>query len=321
MDVRFEPVLDNYGFDTTAMPEWLMVPVGDDKPIWLVNGADLTVTSTAPGIASVTVAKDIVATRPTWRTLRIKGKMQGRAFIEVRQGNQIIKRLQVSVKPPITLKISFHFVSDNAKPINHATNRKPEELDEMIFWLNQIFTPQTNITFQKKNHFLLKFNRDMGDAVNYNTDYQGRPIAGHEWELVTAKRDVTAHLNVFFVWKNEFVTKTKQGKLEKGGGAIGYSVGGRDCLVEDWDGRMDRDNDGEYDNGSPTWENARMLAHEIGHLLGVDDVKKTRKIRNPITNDIEDIAVNRRYIMGSGPFIPKNHANIMSAIAKKISGK
>jgi hypothetical protein len=274
MNIRFEPVLENFGFDPTATPDWMMIPLGEDMPIWLVDGAGLAVTSTSPGIATVTVDNKAAAHRPTWRILRIKGKAEGRTFIEVRREKQLVKRLEVAVKPPITLKISFHFVSDNAKPINHATNRKPEELDEMIFWLNQIFTPQTNIRFEKKNHFPLKFNKDMGDAVNYNMDYQtGRPLAGHEWETVIAKRDATAHMNIFFVWRNEFISKTDRGKIEKSG-ALGYSVGGRDCLIEDWDGFMDRDEDGAADN-SPAWENARMLAHEVGHILGIGDVNKT----------------------------------------------
>lgn len=332
MNIYFESILPNFGFDGTASPQWLMVPHREAQPIWLVNGADCTITSRSPAIATVSVDNEnrSLITRqglnsmtinqiPERQILRIRGNAPGRTFIEVRQGKQLIKLLEVSVKSPITLKLSFHFVSDNA---NHSTKRTPEELKDLISILNQIVTPQTNIIFQKKNHFLLKFNRDLGDAVNYNMDYQaGRPMKGHEFDLVTSKRDSSAHINIFFVWENEFIDKTQQGKLIKSG-ALGYSAGGRDILIEDWNGLMDRDNDNKADNfNSPAWENARMLAHEIGHVLGIADITKTRKVRNFTTNHIERIAVNANYIMGSGPFIPKNHANIMSAIARQIEGK
>lgn len=180
MSIKFEAILENYGFDSSATPEWLMIPLEDHKPIWLVDGAGLTVTSTAPGIASVVVEDKTAPALPTWRVLTIRGNMAGRTFIEVRRGRELVKRLEVSVKPPITLKISFHFVSDEA---GNTTKRTPQELDEMMFWLNQIYTPQTNITFQKNNYQPLKISKNFGTAVNHRTDIYGKPLEGHEWGL------------------------------------------------------------------------------------------------------------------------------------------
>lgn len=321
MSVRFEAYRTNEGFDESATPNWIMVSLKNRNRVWLIGEEGLTVTSTAPGIASVEVEYvDPLIKRPNETLLNITGNASGRTFIEVRKGKLFLGKLEVSVKSSVTLNVSFHFVSDNANPINHATNRKPEELSEMISILNSIYVPQTNISFKLKNYSLLKFNKNMGDAVNYNMDYQtGKIMKGHEWDMVVAKRDRSTHINVFFVWKNEFVSKTDKG-LETSG-ALGYVIGdGRDCLVEDWDGFVDRNNDGTAEN-SPAWENARMLAHEIGHVLGIFDITKTRRIRIPQSRQRMRVLVNDHYVLGSGPFIPKNHSNIMYSIAKQIAGK
>lgn len=321
MTVILEPIFDNFGYDPNVAPAWVMIPVKNQLPIWLVGGEmGLTATSTAPAVAEASIENTVDSSTPDRRVLQIKGKAVGTAFIDLRHGSKIVKRLEISVKPPVTLKLSFHFVSDSAKPINHSTTRTPIELGPMISWLNMIFTPQTNITFEKKNHFFLKFSEDLGDAVNFNRDAQGRIMKGHEWDKVIVKRDANAHINIFFVWRNELLTTNQKGKVIDAGGAIGYSFYGRDCLIEDWDGFMDRNNDGQADD-SPVWENARMLAHELGHILGIADVGKTRKIKHPITRKTEETVVNGHYVMGSGPFIPKAHANIMHSIAKQIAGK
>lgn len=321
MSVRFEAYRANEGFDDSATPNWIIVPLKGENKVWLIGEEELTVTSTAPGVASVEIEYvDPLIKRANENLLRISGNAPGRAYIEARKGKTLLGKLEVSVKSPVALDVSFHFVSDSAKPVNHTTNRKPEELAEMVSILNSIYIPQTNVSFKLKNYFLLKFNRDMGDAVNYNIDYRtGKPMKGHEWEMVVAKRDRSAHINVFFVWKNEFVSRTDKG-IEKSE-ALGYIIGdGRDCLVQDWDGYLDRDNDGTPEN-SPAWENARMLAHEIGHVLGIYDITKTRRVRIPQSRQSIRVSVNDHYVLGSGPFIPKKHSNIMHSIARQIAGK
>lgn len=130
-------------------------------------------------------------------------------------------------------------------------------------------------------------------------------------DLVVSRRDSSSHINIFFVWQLELGEKRDR--------ALGAALG-RDALIEDWDGEMDRNNDKVQDD-SPAFENARALAHEIGHILGIDDATKTRKIRNHTTRHPEEVSVNAHYVLGSGPFIPKQHANIMNAIAKQIVGR
>lgn len=321
MGIRFEAYRANEGFDNSVVPNWIIIPLKGKNKVWIIGEEGLTVKSTAPGVAAVEIEYvDPIIKRSNENLLSISGNAPGRAFIEVRKGNVLLGKLEVSVRSPVALNVSFHFVSDNAKPLNHTTNRKPEELSEMVSILNSIYVPQTNISFKLKNHFFLKFNKDMGDAVNYNMDYRtGKLMQGHEWDMVVAKRDRSAHINVFFVWKNEFVSRTEKG-IEKSG-ALGYIIGdGRDCLVEDWDGYLDRDNDGTPEN-SPVWENARVLAHEIGHVLGIFDITKTRRVRTPQSRQSIRVSVNDHYVLGSGPFIPKNHSKIMYSIAKQIAGK
>ena len=75
MNIKFEPTSENYGFDPTATPDWIMIPVGAEKTVWLADGAGLTVASASPGIAAVTDNNETDPTRPNRRTLRINGRM------------------------------------------------------------------------------------------------------------------------------------------------------------------------------------------------------------------------------------------------------
>ncbi len=297
-----------------------MAALNEEKSVWLTDGNGLTITSLFPGIASVTVENQNPLSIPSKRRLIVKGNMPGRTFIQISDKKRLIKQLEVSVKSPITLKLSFHYVSDDG---GHGTDRNPNDLGKTIEALNSIFTPQTNISFVEKAHFFLDLERDLGIAVNYNVDYvKGVNLKGHEFDLVTSKRDRSAHINIFFVWLNEFVSIYKKGQkpVTETGNAIGYSVGGRDIIIQNWNGLMDRDKNRIQDN-SIIWENARLLAHEIGHVLGIHDVVKMKKRFNPTTRIMENFTANANYVLGAGPFIPKNHANIMHTIAKQIVGK
>jgi hypothetical protein len=314
MNPRFEHVLDNYGFDPFATPQWLMVPLHDIKPLWLVDAKGLTVRSSAPRVAAVAV--EPVPAADNRSILRVEGKAAGRALVEILQGQRVLKTLAVTVRRRVTLGLSFHFVSDSAKPVAHSTVRAPADLAVMLLELNRIYEPQTNITFTKKNHFLQKFDKDFGRAVSYKTDSQDRPLKGHEYSLVTSRRDAAAQINVYCVWENGLFYEDTRGKLNEVS-ALSYATR-RNIMLGDWDGYEDRNRDGVADN-NPEWENARMLAHEIGHILGIADVTKTRKPARTLRHAAR-VVVNPHYVMGSGPFIPKVHSDIMFAIAQQIVG-
>jgi hypothetical protein len=344
MTITFEPILDNYGFDDSAFPPWMMVGVRSSLPIWVLNAAGATVVSRSPGIASVAFEEptpnqgrfgstQIASTAQAAQTLtarrimRIKGHAVGRTTVDISQAGRVVGQLEVAVKPAVTLSITFHFVSDSATPVAHSTQRTPAELREMMAILNGIYTPQTNIQFVMRRDKPLKLKGDLGAAVNFNMNNRGEWMRGHEWSLVTANRDPSAHINVFFVWRNEFRLQNERGRIVTSG-AIGYVAGDRrDILIQDWDGMQDRNEDGDRDM-PPSWENARMLAHEIGHVLGIDDVKATRRARRGSATNRwmfpavhGRVNVNDHYVLGSGPFIPKAHANIMSSIAQQIAGR
>ena len=73
------------------------------------------------------------------------------------------------------------------------------------------------------------------------------PRSEHEWDVVTAKADSTADLNIFFVWEYEQDETPNVDNVEAG-------TLGSNCIFEDVIARPSES----------------TLSHETGHFLGAD---------------------------------------------------
>lgn len=240
---RFVPNTKNDGFDATASPPWLMVPVGGVKSIRVLNAHNLDIVCVNPAVAEIQVY-------PEWdpatgRTLKIRGIVKGVTFIEVRQAGRLLARLQVAVKTQKVVKITFNFVSDNT---GRGTTRNPAEVDGWVSKANAILLPQANVKIVKHNvNPNVVVNQNLGNVVRFSSHLPGVAASEHEWDVVTARRDGTADLNVFFVWEYE-----QDATPDEDNTAAGTSGG--NCIFEDNTGRQTHD----------------TLAHEVGHHLGAE---------------------------------------------------
>ncbi|MFO1372587.1 MAG: peptidoglycan-binding domain-containing protein [Candidatus Competibacteraceae bacterium] len=239
----FEQKKPKDGFDGTVSPPWQMVPVNDDKTVILKNADGLSVISRNPAIATVEdVPKCFLH---GGRELIIRGKMKGTTFIDVKNGAQILAMLEVAVKNKKTVRITFNFVEDK---VGHKTTRSMGDVDTWVKNANTLLTLQANVEVIKQNVRNVKIDQDLGPVVRYSKHLPGVNPKEHEWDVVVAKRDNTADLNVFFVWEYE-----QDATPEIDDSADAATAGGN-CLFED----------------NITYQTHETLAHEIGHHLGVD---------------------------------------------------
>lgn len=310
MKTYFEPVISNFGFDNSVNPDWFLVLLNDRKPLRLINGEGMTVISLSPSIATVAVLEgnkalpvDVRAYKNSVRIpdssqrqiIVVKGNSFGRTVFEVRKNNELVTRLEVSVRPKVTLRLSFNLVADRSK----QTVRTKAEVEDILKLLNSTYLEQTGIEFTANQISQLRFDKQFGSAVNYKTDAYGKTLPGHDWDLITSKRDKSAHINIYFVWDLEVSDKNT---------SVWGLTSNRDCFISD--------------QRVSILESTQTVGHEIGHVLGIDDLTKTKRQRNPVTNRMERVLVNAdNYTLGYGDFIPRHQANIMWEIARQIAGK
>ena len=114
------------GFDFWATPSWQMVPVGGIRFVVLRDAVGLAVNKTNPAIALEEIGPeqlphdlctDIV---PTDRAFRLHGLHGGSTEVRATRNGTLVTELKVSVRDPIVVLVSFHFVRDSA---GHHTNR------------------------------------------------------------------------------------------------------------------------------------------------------------------------------------------------------
>ena len=221
MKTYFESILPNFGFDDSINPAWFMVTLDDRKPILLNNGGGLTITSLSPSIATIALveartpvpretqaykASVQIGNQSEPQILAVRGNSFGRTFLEVRENNRSVTRLEVSVRPKVTIKLTFNLVADKLR----QTVRTESEIEDIITILNSTYLEQTGIEFVNNKIARLKFDKDFGFAVNHRADDYGKPLTGHEWDLITSKHDKNSHINLYFVWKLEYTNKNTE---------------------------------------------------------------------------------------------------------------
>lgn len=250
MAVKFNSSGTNDGFDDKATPNSLVVPLSGSKDINVTDASGLSIASLNPGIAYF--SEKTSSASGTTRMLTITGKMKGHTFIEIRDAQKRLQaRLEVFVKTLKKIGVAFNYVEDSAK---HKTVRAKAEADTFIKEMNEIYLPQANIQFVKESAGDVKINKDLGSVVRFSAHLKGVPKKEHEWDTVVAKGNKKAKFNIFFVWEYE------QDNTPNKDNAGGASIAGN-CLFED----------------NVSGNASRNLAHEMGHLLGCDDIYDAAK--------------------------------------------
>ena len=223
------------------VPPWQMVPIGGSKIVSVVN---------ANQVASVT-SRNVNVARVLFlgTAVQIFGVSHGTTLIKLRDANgRVLARLDVSVKRKKIVRTSFFFVDDNA---NHKSTRSLSDADAAITGMNDVWLPQANIQFVKKNVTKpLTFNRNFNTEVRFTSHLPGVAVAEHEWDIVVARRDFGADFNVFFVTEYEDDTNLTTDNADAG--TLAHQ---KSCLCDD------------TLNGHGL---GVVLAHEAGHNMGLD---------------------------------------------------
>ena len=240
LKVEFKESAVNNGFDDTTHPRWLVVPV-NNSPNTKMAVAEITPSSGASHVdfqvantnkATVSPATAFSASQ----TATLTGQAKGETALDARTGGSVCTTLNLAVKDKKSVKVAIHFMKDNA---GHSTTTS--DADAIINHLNTVFTPQANVVFVKHSADSPTVPKDLGPVVEW---YATEPA--NEWDdVVTAARDATADVNLYFVWEYE-----QDGTPDTDNANAGTL--GTDCLIEDNRG-------------------TRTIPHEVGHALGLAD--------------------------------------------------
>ncbi|MDW3191834.1 MAG: DUF4157 domain-containing protein [Cytophagales bacterium] len=220
------------GYDASAAPNWLVVPVNGRRRADVAitpAGTVPTYVSDTPGVATVHTTDDGIV---------VTGVGVGTANITARNGPTILATLRVSVKAQIDRSVAFHYVSDSraaAAGGPHSSNGAPSG-DEMRSLLNRVWHRQANIRFTDAGFHNVVVPGDLGAAVEWQT-----ALGGGEWHTVTAT-GTGADYNVFRVWDY----------LQDGRGTNGGANLGNNTMIAD-----------------ATCGDGWGLPHEAGHYLGL----------------------------------------------------
>lgn len=256
-----------YGFDGSCTPSFQMIPHGDIRSVWLYDSDGMDVKSVVPGIVGI---EELASPTKNLRIFKLKGLMAGRTFVEVRKNSTLMTRLEAVVAPEMTFTASFNYVSDRENIPNkgwttrHKTVRDKDHLDDMIEAANKIFVNQINVRMIKKSVRDVVIDRNLGDTIDYAND----------WNLLVSKGDKSATLNVYFVWQ-----------LDDAAGAWLN----RTVMVQD-----------ELGDVAPE----AVLAHEIGHFLGMPDENRSKKAKG--------------FLMSTGSRLRRNEMLAMRKILANI---
>lgn len=256
------------GFDGSCTPSFQMIPHGDIRSVWLYDSDGLDVKASAPGIVAI---EELFSPTVNLRIFKLRGLMNGKTYIEVRKKSALMTRLEVVVVSPMSFTVSFNYVSDRENnagklaPPRRSTVRRKDDLDGMIEAANYIFINQINVRMIKRDVRDVVIERNLGDSIGYPDD----------WNLIASKGDKTATLNVYFVWQQD--------------GGAGLALN-RTVMIQD-------------DLGEGV-EPKAVLAHEIGHFLGMPDENRPSKADG--------------FLMSSGSRLRRNEMLAMRGVLRNI---
>lgn len=264
MSALFREIQPHTGFDRFVNPNWQMVPVSGFRILLLQGAGGAPVNSSDPRIATVAVAQVLGA-----QFVRINGMRVGSCQIRVGSGPIFDVVLNVSVKNKKRVRTSFHYVDDGRV---QKTARRIGDLDDMLAAINQIWLPQANIEIARHSAAPLRIAQNLGKVVRFSAHLKGVARRQHEWDVVTAHADRTADFNVFFVkeYEQDYMPLRDQ---------TGAATLDGNCIFED-------------ETLDPA---SLLLAHELGHYLGIDDTDNQRELMFGWS--------------ARGIFIPRRHTN------------
>jgi hypothetical protein len=282
---QFRKVYTLQGFDREAVPRWQMVPMTESRYIVLRGGAGLAVTSADPAIATVTeiARRDLPigsfneAFQASDRFFRLDAVAWGITRIQAKTAAGVIDvELEVDTKNLKTVRVAFNFVRDNA---GHHTSQVPASAAQWVVDLNRfIFKVQANVEILSHSARWVDVAQNLGDVVRFSSHLPTVAAAQHEWDVVVARGDPTADLNVFLVWEYE---QDETPYVDNAGGG----TSGTNTLLED------------HLQGY----RHRNLGHELGHALGLDDHYEASH-KHDLMYGYEDGGTN----------LPKAHANAIN---------
>jgi hypothetical protein len=261
MPASFVQAFENAGFDQNfdshGEPHpWLMVPLGgfNHAVLQWSSGLSLRLRDT-----QIVTMETFPTPIPQMTRVRLRGLQAGETVLEVMEPgrNAAVARLDLSVLPKKTVQASFHFLTDAEGHISSRMGEaeqvwftpmrgpmtmrtRPRSAQSMLQCvqqclkeLNDIFPPQTNISFVLRNLGQAHVNRDLHDHVQASSlDLMRR---------VRMLKDPSARVNVFFIW-DLVVPRLRM---------VGYAPRGDNiCLVDDQTLYVGHD-----------------VTHEVGHIL------------------------------------------------------
>jgi hypothetical protein len=221
------------GFDDTGTTPWYMVPVGDSREVKLVGRR---LSPVLVGDDAGPAAKLDLEPLP-FHGYRLTGRGPGRArLLAVDEHQDCHGELEVAVKARRTYHVSFHALReiDSSSAELSRSHRPPKDAERLLRQVNDIYTPQANVSF------VAVPDREPSAAVDI-----GVSAAGDESQIEN-------HLHKFHV-QNRFGSMDPRALIvvlfvrDIAGTARGVTFKNV-CCVEDEAG-------------------GHALAHEIGHAL------------------------------------------------------
>jgi hypothetical protein len=306
--VDFEQTADCTGFDDTKV----QIPGTQNyEPFWLTAVLDGTATAPQPGTTAAQARAKITpasaASQVTFevvdptkatvspaaatvspQTISVLGQTHGETQLRALVNHEEAGILGLAVRRRVQLRVSFHFISDNA---GHSQNRvsannmqaATAHADAMVTAMNAILRPQTGIEYIRANVFFHQIQQNLTDVFSESNDVA----------VVTPFHDTDPNTNqdIYFVWeleKTETIPVAQPGQTVNRVVAAFVGAGGNNIFAE---------------NGA----DAQDLVHEALHAAVV-------RPTNPYPNDPAHSNVHREILYptrnGTGCLIPKRDMDV-----------